>query len=254
MCRFSPSHDDAVICLAAQSIRITRSLECPGTESAIGDLSQYHLSELAIARDPRNRAFVMPPLKPHYRRVLDVGCGMGQTLFAANLPPEVVGYGVDPDASAIEAGRRVAPANVRLSVGQGESLEFADNFFDLVICRVALPYMHIARSLSEMHRVLKPGGETWLVLHPMSLHWERTRDAIRKGSIKGIAACAWIGMNSMFSNTLGVQLTVRGRTETFQTVGGIRRALVRAGFECTRIEHTPFFVAEARRPAPARQS
>jgi len=190
----------------------------------------------------------MPAFKPRHRCILDVGCGMGQTLIAASLPPDVMAHGVDPDAAAIEAGQRIAPPNVRLSVGQGEHLEFPDSFFDLVICRVALPYMYIARALDEMHRVLKPGGETWLVLHPLRMYQERVSDAMRRRALKGLLSCGWLGVNSLLFNTTGKQISTRGRTETFQTESGIRRALKRAGFECSRVEREPFFVAEARKP------
>ena len=174
---------------------------------------------------------------------------MGQTLIAANLPLHVVAHGVDPDAMAVEAGQRIVPDNVRLSVGVGEDLHFPDNFFDFVISRVALPYMHIEQALREMHRVLKPGGETWLVLHPMRMYRERIWDAMRHRQFKGLLSCGWLGVNSLLFNTTGTQLTLRGRTETFQTEAGIRRALKRAGFECFHVEREPFFVVEARKPA-----
>jgi SAM-dependent methyltransferase len=202
-----------------------------------------------VARDPSHPGHIMPVFKPHYRRILDVGCGMGQTLIAASLPPEVVAHGIDPDTSAIEAGQRIAPANVRLSVGQGERLQFPDSFFDLVICRVALPYMHIERALAEMHRVLTPGGDAWLVLHPMSMYRERVRECVRRRELRGLLSCGWLGANSLLFNTTGKQLTTNGRTESFQTEAGIRRALKRAGLECLRVQREPFFVAEARKPS-----
>ena len=227
----------------------TPAVECRKMEPVTEDISQYHLQELAAARDPSHPGHVMPPFKPHHGCILDVGCGMGQTLIAANLPPHVIAHGIDPDAAAIDAGRRIAPPNVRLSVGQGEHLEFPDSFFDLVICRVALPYMHIARALGEMHRVLKPGGETWLVLHPMRMYGERISDVMRRREFKGLLSCGWLGVNSFLFNLTGKQISTRGRTETFQTEAGIRQALTRAGLECSRIERKPFFVVEARKPA-----
>lgn len=191
----------------------------------------------------------MPAIDPRHRCILDVGCGMGQTLIAADLPADVVAHGIDPDAAAIEAGQRIAPPNVQLAVGQGEELHFPDNLFDLVICRVALPYMHIARALGEMHRVLKPGGDAWLVLHPMRMYRERLSGCVRRREVKGLLSCGWLGMNSALFNVTGKQLTTRGATETFQTEPGIRRALKRAGLECLRVEQEPFFVAEARKPS-----
>jgi hypothetical protein len=59
--------------------------------------------------------------------------------------------------------------------------------------------------------------------------------------------CGWIGVNSWLLNFTGEQLAAGNRTETFQTEGGIRKALARAGFEAIRIQREPFFVAEAQK-------
>ena len=71
---------------------------------------------------------------------------------------------------------------------------------------------------------------------------------MRRLAPKGLLSCGWLGVNSLLFNATGTQLTMRGRTETFQTEAGIRRALKKAGLECSRIEREPFFVAEARKP------
>ena len=209
--------------------------------------SEYHLWELEVARDTSSPYHVSPSIKPHHKRILDVGCGMGQTLIAANLAPDVSAYGVDPDASAIEAGSRIAPSNIHLSVGSGEELHFPDSFFDLVLSRVALPYMDIARALSEMQRVLRPGGDIWLVLHPPAMLRERTLECITQRQLRGMAFCGWLAVNSLLFNLFGRQLRHRGHTETVQTQTGIRKALARAGFECMKLEQGRFFVLEARK-------
>jgi ubiquinone/menaquinone biosynthesis C-methylase UbiE len=215
----------------------------------VGDLSKYHLWELEVARDRSSPYHVAPPFQPHHKRILDVGCGMGQTLLAANLPRDVAGYGIDPDHFAIEAGQRIAPTNVYLSVGSGEDLKFEDVFFDLVISRVAVPYMNISRALGEMQRVLKPGGEVWLVLHPVSMLSDRVRDGLRRRDYRALLFCGWLGVNSLLFNTTGKQLRHRGQTETVQTEKGIRKALARAGFKTTKVEQGTFFIVEARKPA-----
>ena len=213
----------------------------------MGDITEYHLRELEVARDPSHPGHLMPPLKPHHKRILDIGCGMGQTLIAADLGPDVVAYGIDLDAEAIEAGRRLIPPNIPLAVGSGEKLEFPDGSFDFVICRVALPYMHIPRALAEMHRVLQPGGDVWLVLHPMEMYRARAMESLKRCHFKDVLFCGWIGVNSWLLNFTGEQLAAGNRTETFQTEGGIRKALARAGFEGIRIQRQPFFVAEAQK-------
>jgi predicted RNA methylase len=63
----------------------------------------------------------MPPIFPtKHKRILDVGCGMGQTLFAAQLPSDIEAYGVDCDLEAIKAGRRLSPQNIKLEYAGGE--------------------------------------------------------------------------------------------------------------------------------------
>jgi SAM-dependent methyltransferase len=93
------------------------------------------------------------PLAPG-AKVLDVGCGQGVALAlfrAAGLEP--IGITLGADAEVCRAnGFDVREMDFSF-------LEFEDASFDLVWCRHALehsvfPYF----TLSEMHRVLKPGG------------------------------------------------------------------------------------------------
>ncbi len=132
--------------------------------------AEYHQRELAIALDLSNPVRTMPPIVPtKHKRILDVGCGMGQSLLAAQLPSDVEANGVDCDIGAIEAGRRLAAANIKLVCARGENLPFEDDYFDLVFSRVALPYMDINKALRKISRVLKGGGDLWLTLHTASM-------------------------------------------------------------------------------------
>ncbi|HEY0264997.1 MAG TPA: class I SAM-dependent methyltransferase [Granulicella sp.] len=212
------------------------------------DSLEYHLNELAVAQDASHQKHQMPPSKLHYKRILDIGCGTGQTIITKNYPPEVEAYGIDPDAASIEAGKRIAPPNVHLTVGTGEKIPFPDLFFDQVICRVALPYMHIATALSEIHRVLTRGGEAWFLLHPEEMYAKRVSKDLKTRNGKDLLYCSFIYLNSFLANTAGKQLTIKNRTETFQTEPGIRRALKHAGFTSTTVTHEAFFVAECQKP------
>ena len=208
----------------------------------------YHLRELEIAQDPLDRRHLMPPIQPWHKTILDIGCGMGQTLMAAGLADDVAAYGVDVDAEAIEAGRQIAPATVHLQVGEAEQLKFPDEMFDFVFCRGALPYMLIDVMLGEVWRVLRPGGEVWLSLHAWGMLKERAKESLRAKNYKDVAFCGFVGLNGILFHATGLQMNVRGRRETFQTEQGMRRAFRRAGLECTEVRRGEHFVVSGRRP------
>ena len=87
----------------------------------------------------------MPVFSQKHKRVLDVGCGGGQTLIDSRLGPDAVAVGVDRDFAALQLGRRLGP-HVRFVCATGEQLPFETSYVDLVISRVSLPYMHIPRT------------------------------------------------------------------------------------------------------------
>ncbi len=211
---------------------------------------EYHRRELAIAVDPSSPARCMPEILSKHKRILDVGCGIGQTLLAAQLPSDVEAYGVDCDMEAIEAGRRLAPTHVKLACVRGETLPFEDNYFDLVFSRVALPYMEIDKALLEMSRVLKGGGDIWLALHPTSMVLSRAKRSARDGNLKGVLSCIYILLNGALFNYFGIQLSFLGHQETFQTLGGIARAMKRAGLTCLPVQTPRHFIVQGQKAIP----
>jgi len=100
-------------------------------------------------------------------RLLDVGCGVGFALeYLAGQPFRFDVWGVDASAVAVErAQERLARSHglpsdrvVRI---EHQILPFANRFFDLVTCFDMLEHLDepdIDDSLSEMFRVLAPGG------------------------------------------------------------------------------------------------
>lgn len=103
-------------------------------------------------------------------RVLDVGCSAGQEMlpFAEKTRARCYGVDVAPEVGAVggkvfsEAGFAGRFSFVR---SKGEDLPFAEASFDVVICRVALPYMDNRRALAEISRVLKTNGRFFLKIH-----------------------------------------------------------------------------------------
>ncbi|MEV4241607.1 methyltransferase domain-containing protein [Nocardia sp. NPDC049737] len=94
-------------------------------------------------------------------RVLDIGCGTGYlTRRLASVAATVVG--LDPSAAVLERARRItAEPNCTYTVGVAESLTAEDDSFDVVAnCLMLhhLPEDLRATALTEMRRVLRPGG------------------------------------------------------------------------------------------------
>ena len=110
-----------------------------------------------------NAAFLLPYLKPGLR-LLDFGCGPGTIsvgLAKAIAPGEI--HGVDMEESLIDMARSLAASqgrdNAMFHVGDVTDLNFEDNFFDVAHCRNVLVHVpDTAAVLSEVKRVLKPGG------------------------------------------------------------------------------------------------
>lgn len=190
----------------------------------------------------------MPTILPtRHKRILDVGCGMGQTLIAAHLPSTVEAFGVDCDREAIEAGRSLAPPNVTLLCAAGEDLPFENEYFDLVFSRVALPYMDIHKALREMSRVLKSGGELWFVLHRASMVLSRAKRSASRGELGDLAFCCYVLLNGILFNYLETTFAFLGRRETFQTLRGIRKAMNRAGLVCLPLQSSKHFIVEGKK-------
>lgn len=213
--------------------------------------SEYHRLELSIATDPADKRRIMPQVEARHRRILDVGCGAGQTLIGSNLAEEVFAVGLDSDHSALALGKEFTSA-VNFVLGRGESLPFKNESFDLVLCRVALPYMHVATALSEMARVTAAGGNLWLVLHPLGMTVKELGTNLTHLQLKATLYRLWVLINGLTLNTVGMQMHWPGnssRYETWQTGGGMKRALVAAGFEQIRITRERHFVVTASKPS-----
>jgi len=95
-------------------------------------------------------------------RILEVGCGTGIGLnFLSRLEAEASFVGLDISAPAIEVANASLSRAGRLQYvhGDAERLPFADQEFDAVInVESAHNYPDFPRFMSEVVRVLKPGG------------------------------------------------------------------------------------------------
>ncbi|MGH6943593.1 MAG: class I SAM-dependent methyltransferase [Geminicoccaceae bacterium] len=128
----------------------------PGTSGFFQEIEAYRFEKLHYL--PRLVDFEGYPGK----RVLDVGCGVGNDLARfARAGASVVG--IDLAEHSIELARRNFEQRGlagELHVMDGEQMEFDDDSFDVVYCHTVVHFTpHPARLVQELHRVLKPGGQ-----------------------------------------------------------------------------------------------
>ena len=106
--------------------------------------------------------------------VLEVGAGGGQNFAFYDPAITTRVEAIEPNAHMLRVAQVAAPAArvpIHLQAAPAEDLPFADATFDcalatLVFCSVRDP----ARSLTEIRRVLRPGGTLLLLEHVRNTH------------------------------------------------------------------------------------
>ena len=103
------------------------------------------------------------------KSILDIATGTGDLAIAeAVLKPEHV-TGLDISDGMLEIGRQKVEKHgltsmISMENGDSEDLRFEDNTFDAVTVAFGVRnFEHLNKGLSEMHRVLKPGGLTLIL-------------------------------------------------------------------------------------------
>ena len=189
-------------------------------------------------------------------RVLDIGCGAGQELLPFATSAFCVG--VDLSTEVGVAGRELfrgvgLNSKVSFTRAVAEALPFHSSSFDLVICRLALPYTDNARALSEMGRVLSPKGVLLLKIHHARFYCQEFWSGISTRDLRSMVHAGRVLAAGLVYHLTGRQIRTRLLSaETFQTEWLLRRELERQGLE---IEHrmpssnpaTPFFLIRTRR-------
>lgn len=129
------------------------------------------------------RDIVLDMLEGCAGRIADLGCG------PAVMAPELLErgfevWGADAAPLMIERGRmRLAAhpkaARARLRVGDIERLDFPSGLFDAAIAMGVLEYLpDCGAALSEMHRILRPGGVMVLALPSRLSEYHLARSAV----------------------------------------------------------------------------
>ena len=110
------------------------------------------------------KTYLHNEFKDEKLRILDVGTGTGfLSISLAELGHQVVG--IDLSEGMISFAKKVADErglNIDLVVGDAESLDFDNDYFDVVVSRWVLwTLLDPEKAISEWMRVLKPGGRAY---------------------------------------------------------------------------------------------
>ena len=109
-------------------------------------------------------------------RILEVGCGNGELFpFVAAGGDDLEYHAIEPDPymrrRAVRNARKGA-ASVDLRDARAESLPYPDDAFDVVISSLVFcTVQDVEAALSEVARVLKPGGEFRFLEHVRADGW-----------------------------------------------------------------------------------
>ncbi len=148
-----------LIQLAQGVIRISRGKD--GGELTLSVQEQFGQIDIYVF-DQILRGNIAPGM-----RVLDAGCGYGRNLVHL-LREGCEVFALDEDAEGVEHIRKLSaslmtglPAK-NFQVGPVERMPFPNEFADVVICSAVLHFArdeeHFRAMLSELWRVLRPGG------------------------------------------------------------------------------------------------
>lgn len=98
--------------------------------------------------------------------VLDVGTGAGQFIPVLKIAlPNAKITGIDPDIEALKQAKENYPDEEFVELNE-EALKFDNDTFDVAAISMALHHLpDVKKTLSEMKRVVKPGG--WIVVNEL---------------------------------------------------------------------------------------
>lgn len=132
--------------------------------------AEWWQREFTDGADPEYEEQVLPLIDEHLagaERVIDVGCGEGQVARRVTALGAQV-FGVDPTVAQITVAARRAggPVYARASA---DALPYRDESFDsAVMCLVLEHIVDFEPVMTEIARVLQPGGRFALLLnHPL---------------------------------------------------------------------------------------
>lgn len=109
-------------------------------------------------------------------RLLDIGCGSG-LLTSKFVPHFSETIGIDISSEMIEIAKKQY-LKTKFMVMDGNTLEFPDEYFDMVVSQHTFHHLQREKAVNEVKRVLKKNGVA-VIMDPVNL-----RDGLRKSLMK----------------------------------------------------------------------
>lgn len=192
-------------------------------------------------RDKASRNLLFDAVKNrNLERILDVGCSVGQEFFPFLEKTDAVCYGVDiaEELGILTKKTFVEKYSERVNFvrSAGEILPFADKSFDLVLCRVSIPYMNNKMAIAEVARVLKKGGVYLLKTHAPPFYFRMIAERAKSLNPKQVAYPVICLAASIWHSATGKQLENgiwRGK-EIFQTRNFLEKEFAKHGMKVER--------------------
>jgi ubiquinone/menaquinone biosynthesis C-methylase UbiE len=171
-------------------------------------------AKFRYGKEPWLLSHIQKIAKAH-RRIVEIGCGQGTDAitFCKLLPVDGEYHGVDYSEESLRSARSAleesrADLNVipKFSRENAEALTFHDSSLECIYSMGVLHHTPDTRkAISEVHRVLKPGGSAYIILY-------------RTASPKLLAAHALRGVQRAIDRTFGADRSIyRLSRRTFLT-------------------------------------
>ena len=138
-------------------------------------LAQREIANAPEGKARRDAVFNALNVRPN-QSVLDIGCGPGQLTksFAIEVGQKGRSIGLDISEDQLKSARELCNniAGAEIIQGDATELSYDDNTFDAISSIQTLEYIeNVDTALSEINRVLRPGGKIALV----SVLWDLWR-------------------------------------------------------------------------------
>lgn len=132
---------------------------------SLGEINFIQAFEAVTATENRFVYSLMQPVKG--KRILDLGCGMGDaTAYFAYQGARV--EAVDLSPGMIKLVKRLAnkhnlTCRIKAKTMAAEKLSYQDNSFDIIFGNGLLHHVNVNLALKEVYRTLKPGGKAYFI-------------------------------------------------------------------------------------------